>query len=103
MDHTHEQDLQLKHVAQVGDNRYFISTIKMDVRHSWLNQHQNVNVYETMVFAKKDGKVQYHNSIYHKRYATHDEATSGHNSIVENIANIIDACTACREKLATQN
>jgi hypothetical protein len=103
VNHIEDRDLQLKHVAQVGDDRYFISTIKMDVRHSWLNQHQNVNVYETMVFAKKDGKVQYHNSIYHKRYPSHDEAVTGHNNIVENIANIINACTECREKLATHS
>lgn len=103
MDHTEDQDLQLKHVAQVGDNRYFISTIKMDVRHSWLNQHQNVNVYETMVFAKKDGKVQYHNSLYHKRYPTHDEAVAGHSNIVENIASIITTCKEYREKIAAHS
>lgn len=102
MDHTLDQDLQLKHVAQVGEDRYFISTIKMDVRHSWLNQHQNVNVYETMVFPKKEGNVQYHNSLYHKRYPSYDEAVLGHTNIVENIVNIIDACIECRDKLASQ-
>ncbi len=53
MDHAVDKDLELKHIAQINDEKFFISTIKMEVRHSWLNQHHNVNVYETMIFEKK--------------------------------------------------
>lgn len=49
-------DLELKHIASLGDKRFFVSTIKMHVRHAWLNQHDNVYVYETMIFKKKMGK-----------------------------------------------
>ena len=100
MDHTHDEDLQLKHVAQVGENRFFISTIKMDVRHSWLNQHKNVNVYETMVFSKKDGKVQYHDSLYHKRYSKYEDAIKGHDYIINNISKIISACFLCKQNMS---
>ena len=48
------KDLELKHISIVDDKKYFISTIKMEVRHSWLNQQNNLFVYETMVFKTED-------------------------------------------------
>lgn len=83
------QDLELKHIATINDKRYFISTIKMHVRHSWLNQHNNVYVYETMVFKKEDGKVLYHEPVLNQRYNTYDLAVEGHEKVVKDIEKII--------------
>jgi hypothetical protein len=82
-------DLELKHIATVEDKRYFISTIKMHVRHSWLNQHKNVFVYETMIFKKEDGQIQYHLPVFNKRYSNYDDAINGHEYVVKEINTII--------------
>lgn len=100
MDHLFDKDLELKHIAIVGDEEFFISTIKMEVRHSWLNQHHNVNVYETMVFEKHGEQVKYENSVFNKRYTTYDNAMEGHNYIVKNIEKIVATCRECRTKLS---
>lgn len=83
------EDLELKHISTVDDKRYFISTIKMHVRHSWLNQHNNVFVYETMIFKKDNGQVQYHEPIFNRRYNTYDEAVHGHDYAVKEIETIV--------------
>ncbi|RXJ86609.1 hypothetical protein [Arcobacter sp. CECT 8985] len=82
-------DLELKHIASVDDKRYFISTIRMLVRHTWLDQHDNVSVYETMIFKKENGKVLYLEPIYTKRYDAYDKAIDGHQYVIENIKNIV--------------
>ncbi len=89
------QDLELKHIATVDDKRYFISTIKMHVRHSWLNQHNNVFVYETMIFKKDGGQVVYHEPVYNKRYNSYDEALEGHQNAIDNIEKIIKDRIIC--------
>jgi len=99
MNPTDSQDLELKHIAEVDGEKFFISTIKMEVRHSWLNQHQNVNVYETMVFEKKNDMVQYESSVFNRRYTTYDNAVEGHNHIVKNISKIVKATRECRAKI----
>ena len=71
----------------------------MKVRHSWLNQHLNVNVYETMIFEKKDGQVQYDNSIFNRRYTTYDNAVEGHEHIVKNIEKTVKNTRELREKI----
>jgi hypothetical protein len=100
MNPTGSENLELKDILQVGDEMFFVSTIKMEVRHSWLNQHHNVNVYETMVFEKHDEKIKYDSSVYNMRYTTHDNAVEGHNHIVKNIERIISTCRDCRTKLS---
>ncbi len=82
-------DLELKHIASLGDKRFFVSTIKMHVRHAWLNQHDNVYVYETMIFKKENGKVLYHEPIYNKRYSSYDMAIEGHQKAILNIEEIV--------------
>jgi len=99
MNPTDSQDLELKHIAEVNGERFFISTIKIEVRHAWLHQHKNVNVYETMVFEKKDGIVQYESSVFNKRYTTYDNAIEGHNHIVKNIEMIVKSTRECRAKI----
>lgn len=99
MDHTNDKDLELKHIAEIDGEKFFISTIKMEVRHSWLNQHHNVNVYETMVFEKKDDKVMYESSLYNRRYTTYDNASEGHAHVIKNINKIVKTTRECRAKL----
>jgi len=99
MNPIENKDLELKHIAEVNGEKFFISTIKMEVRHSWLNQHKNVNLYETMIFEKKDGIVQYESSMLNKRYTTYDNAVEGHNHIVKNIENIVKTIRECRAKI----
>lgn len=99
MNPVESQDLELKHIAEVNGEKFFISTIKMEVRHSWLNQHQNVNVYETMVFEKKNDIVQYESSVFNRRYTAYDNAVEGHNHIVKNIENIVITTRECRAKI----
>lgn len=89
------QDLELKHISTVDDRRYFISTIKMHVRHSWLNQHNNVFVYETMIFKKEDGKIIYHEPIFNRRYNSYDEAIDGHQYAVDDIETIVKDNIIC--------
>lgn len=100
MDHTQDADIELKDIVQVGDEKFFISTIKMEVRHSWLNQHENVFVYETMVFEKSGDQVQYEQPVFNKRYATYNEALSGHTHIVSTIDFIVETTRECRAKIA---
>ncbi|RXJ99466.1 hypothetical protein CRU98_05420 [Arcobacter sp. CECT 8986] len=90
-------DLELKHIASVGDKRFFISTIRMHVRHTWLNQHDNVYVYETMIFKKENGKVLYLEPIYTKRYDAYDKAIDGHQYVIENIEKIVNKALSNQE------
>ncbi|HIP29623.1 MAG TPA: hypothetical protein EYG93_05945 [Sulfurospirillum arcachonense] len=99
MDHTNDQDLELKHISEINGEKFFISTIRMEVRHSWLNQHHNVNVYETMVFEKKDDKVMYESSLFNRRYSTYDNAVEGHDHVVKNIEKIVKTTRECRAKI----
>lgn len=89
------QDLELKHIANVEGNRYFISTIKMHVRHSWLNQHNNVFVYETMIFKKDGDQVLYHEPIFNRRYNNYDDAVNGHENAVNTIGRIVKEGILC--------
>lgn len=99
MDHNNDEDLELKHISEVNSEKFFISTIKMEVRHSWLNQHHNVNVYETMIFEKQGDKVMYESSLFNRRYTTHDNAVEGHNHVVKNIEKIVKTTRECRAKI----
>lgn len=99
MDHLLDKDLELKDILEVDGEKFFVSTIKMEVRHSWLNQHENVFVYETMVFEKKDDKVQYEKPVFNRRYASYEEAMKGHKHIVSNIENVVRQTRACRAKI----
>lgn len=84
------KDLELKHISVVDDKKYFISTIKMQVRHSWLNQQNNLFVYETMVFKTKDEKVIYHEPILNQRYDGYEKAIKGHQNTINDIDTIIE-------------
>ncbi len=84
------KDLELKHISVVDDKKYFISTIKMEVRHSWLNQQNNLFVYETMVFKTEDEKVVYHEPILNQRYDCYEKAIRGHQGAIDGIETILE-------------
>ena len=84
------KDLELKHISIVGDKKYFISTIKMQVRHSWLNQQNNLFVYETMIFKTEDEKVIYHEPLHNQRYNNYETAIISHQKAIDNIKNIVE-------------
>lgn len=83
------KDLALKHLSIVNGITYFISTIKMEVRHSWLNQQNNLFVYETMVFKMKDDEIIYHEPVFNQRYNGYEKAISGHQSTIDDIETIV--------------
>lgn len=83
------KDLELKDIVKYNNKKYFISTIKMQVRHGWLNQHSNVFVYETMVFNVEDDKIIYHEPVLNKRYNSYENAYEGHKDIIVNIEDVI--------------
>jgi len=83
------KDLELKHISIVDDKKYFISTIKMQVRHSWLNQQNNLFVYETMVFKTENEEVIYHEPLFNQRYDCYEKAIHGHQSSIDTISSIV--------------
>ncbi|WP_331773933.1 hypothetical protein [Sulfurospirillum sp. 1612] len=99
MNPNEQPDLKLQDVVEVEGIRYLVSTIKMEVRHAWLNQNSYVKVYETIVFEKENGQVQYDKVICNKRYTTYKCAVDGHAATIKNLPNIIKACNAARESM----
>lgn len=83
-------DLELKDISTVGERSYFISTIKMFIRHLLKKKQENINVYETMIFEIEDEKVSYHDPIYLKRYDTYEKAIEGHKKTMNNIEEIVE-------------
>ncbi|GEM_PF-1167709 len=89
MNPNEQPDLKLQDVVEIEGIRYLVSTIKIEVRHAWLNQNSYVKVYETMVFEKEKGQVQYDKVIYNKRYTTYKCAVDGHAEILKHLSKII--------------
>jgi len=87
--------LDLKDFITFENNRYYISTIQMEVRHSWQKEHEKICVFETMVFAAPEGEIDYHSSLYHRRYRTLDGAIKGHADTIGALPQIILTCKAC--------
>ncbi len=78
------RDLELKNVLKVDGREFLISTISMNVRHSWFEDDTKKIVYETMVFEVIDDEVQYHKTIFNERYNMADEAIAEHSAIIKN-------------------
>ncbi|MBN2965300.1 hypothetical protein JWV37_10945 [Sulfurospirillum sp. T05] len=91
--------LQLKEFVALEEKQYYLSTIEMEVRHSWQKDHERICVYETMVFAAPQGEIDYHSSLYHCRYRTKEEAIAGHQRVREELPRIIFTCKSCSNKL----
>ncbi|MDX1809924.1 MAG: hypothetical protein R3331_10325 [Sulfurospirillaceae bacterium] len=99
MNPNEQPDLKLQDVIEVDGVRYLVSTIKIDVRHAWLNQNSYVKVYETMIFEKENGQVQYDKVVYNKRYTTYKCAVDGHAEVLKHAKKIIEVCHHARAKM----
>jgi len=77
------RDLELKNVLKVDGREFLISTISMNVRHSWFENDVKKLVYETMVFEVINDEVQYHKTIFNERYNMADEAIAEHGAILK--------------------
>jgi hypothetical protein len=90
MDHTLDVDLELKNRVQVQGEEFLVETQKIEVRHSWLNQHNEVFVYATMIFPN-DLSLSKHDQepLFFEKYATVQEAKTGHKKILDTIEEII--------------
>ena len=78
------RELELKNVLKVAGREFLVSTISMNVRHSWFEGDSEKKVYETMVFEVKDDEVLYDNPRFSERYSTMDEAIAEHSAILKN-------------------
>ena len=80
-------DLELKNVLKVDGREFLVSTISMNVRHSWFDGDSKKIVYETMVFEVINDEVQYHKTIFNERYNMSDEAIFEHGAILKSPKN----------------
>ncbi len=77
------RDLELKNVLKIDGREFLVSTISMNVRHSWFEGDNQKIVYETMVFEIIDDKVSYEKPVFNERYNTQDEAIAEHGAILK--------------------
>jgi transcription initiation factor IIE alpha subunit len=93
------QDLLiLKDFITFEDEEFYISTLQMQVRHSWQTQDEEIFVFETMVFRVQNKVIDYHASLFHRRYRTVKEARDGHAQTLKNLEKIIFTCSKCHYK-----
>jgi len=78
------RDLELKNVMKFNNKEYLVSTISMNVRHSWFQDDTKKIVYETMVFEINNEEVDYLKPIFTERYNMKEEAIAEHSSIIKN-------------------
>ncbi|NOX14519.1 MAG: hypothetical protein GXP61_00495 [Epsilonproteobacteria bacterium] len=78
------RELELKNLLKIGDKEFLVSTISMNVRHSWFEGDNERKVYETMVFEMIDGEVLYDNPKFNERYNSMDEAIAEHGALLKN-------------------
>jgi len=78
------RELELKNILKVDNREFLVSTISMNVRHSWFEGDNEKKVYETMVFEVKNDEVLYDNPRFNERYNTMDEAIAEHSAILKN-------------------
>ncbi len=78
------RELELKNVLKVDRREFLVSTISMNVRHSWFEGDDEKKVYETMVFEIIDDEISYDNPKFNERYNTLDEAVAEHSAILKN-------------------
>ncbi len=77
------KELELKNILKVKDREFLVSTISMNVRHSWFEGDDERKVYETMVFEIINNEVSYDNPKFNERYNTMDEAVAEHAAILK--------------------
>lgn len=77
-------------VQQDRNEQYFVSTCFLGIDHSY--GEGPPQLFETMVFAQKDGKTDY-SDLEFERYATWDEALEGHKKMCEQYRVTLDQPT----------
>ncbi len=78
------RDLELKNILKVDDREFLVSTISMNVRHSWFEGDDEKKVYETMAFEIIDDNISYDNPKFTERYNTMGEAIAEHGALLKN-------------------
>lgn len=78
------RDIELKNIILLNEKKYLLSTISMNVRHSYFKDDKDKIVYETMLFELNDDGVEYSKPLFNERYSTADEAVYEHGKIVQN-------------------
>ncbi len=78
------RELELKNILKVDGREFLVSTISMNVRHSWFEGDSAKKVYETMVFEVKNDEVLYDDPKFNERYNTMDEAIAEHGALLKN-------------------
>ena len=77
------QTLELKNIITLNHREFLVSTISMQVRHSFFEGDEKKMVYETMVFEVIDHEVQFHHPLFNERYTLAEEAIAEHGAIVK--------------------
>ena len=83
------RELELKNLLKFYDREFLVSTISMNVRHSWFEGDEEKKVYETMVFEIVNDEISYDNPKFNERYNTMDEAAAEHAEILKNPENYL--------------
>ena len=77
------RELELKNILKIDDRKFLVSTISMNVRHSWFEGDGERKVYETMVFEILNDNVCHDCPRFNERYNTMDEAVAEHSAILK--------------------
>ena len=75
-------DLERKNILKIDGREFLVSTISMNVRHSYFEFDSKKIVYETMVFEIINNEVQFHIPLFNERYHIADEAIAEHSAII---------------------
>jgi len=78
------REIELKNVLKIDKKKFLVSTISMNVRHSWFEGDDDRKVYETMVFEIIDDDISYENPRFNERYSTMEEAIAEHGALLKN-------------------
>jgi len=70
----------------------------MHSRHSWQKEDAKISAYVTMVLKANEMVVDYHESLFHRRYRTLEDAESCHAQTIANLPQIIFTCNQCHYK-----
>ena len=77
------QEVALKNILKLDDREFLVSTISMNVRHSFFEGDAQKVVYETMVFEILNDEVQFHHPIFNERYNMAEEDIAEHSAILK--------------------
>jgi hypothetical protein len=78
------RELELKNILKFDGKEFLVSTISMNVRHSWFDGDNKKIVYETMAFEMNGDEILYDSPKFNERYNTKEEAIAEHGAILKN-------------------